>query len=148
MKKHTIWIINGPNLNLLHRRPASLYGGQPFEDYLQSLRTKFPQLHLPYFQSNSEGALIDQLHSVGFSADGIVFNPAAYTHTSIALADAVELITSPVVEVHITDIYRRQPHRHTSFLRPHCIDSITGHGLKGYEMAIQKLLQYIETLDH
>jgi len=145
VKKYTFWIINGPNLNLLHRRPTTLYGGLPFEDYLQTLRSKFPQLHLPYFQSNSEGALIDQLQSVGFSADGIVLNAAAYTHTSIALADTIELITAPVVEVHITNIAQRQPYRHISFLRPHCIHSLEGHGLKGYEMAIQLLLQHIKT---
>ena len=139
-KKATIWILNGPNLNLLGVREPEIYGRIRFEDYFKQLRAHFPEINLHYFQSNHEGALIDKLHEVGFSCTGIIFNPAAYTHTSIALADAVKAIQAPVMEVHISDIHSREPFRQISYLRPHCAGHIMGEGLAGYEMALHRLL--------
>ena len=138
---NTIWIINGPNLNLLGRREPHIYGNTTFESYFAGLKQKFTDLDLQYFQSNHEGAIIDQLQKVGFSCRGIVMNPAAYTHTSIALADTVSAIDSPVVEVHISNIYEREAYRHHSYIKEHCIASIIGHGLLGYDKAIEMLIQ-------
>ncbi len=137
MKK--ILILNGPNLNLLGKRQPEIYGSQSFEDYFDSLEKKYENedLQLYYFQSNHEGTLIDKLHEVGFLWDGIIFNAGGYTHTSIALADAVSAISTPVLEVHISNIYEREEFRHHSFLKNVCVESIVGKGLQGYEEALQ-----------
>lgn len=137
----SIFIINGPNLNLLGKREPQIYGYLSFEDHLIQLRAHFPQLNINYYQSNSEGALIDKLQEVGYTVNGIVFNPAGYTHTSIALADTVKAIAAPVVEVHISNIYDREPFRHHSYIKSVAVHSIVGQGLKGYEMAIDFLLE-------
>lgn len=136
-----IGILNGPNLNLLGLREPEIYGSKRFEHYLHELRNLFPNVEILYKQSNHEGELIDQLHSWGFALDGIVCNAAAYTHTSIALADAVRAIQAPVVEVHISDIRNRESYRQISYLRPYCVHHITGKGLAGYAEAIQHLIQ-------
>lgn len=136
-----IHIVNGPNLNLLGRREPEIYGSLTFEAYLEQLRLEFPDIELAYYQSNHEGQLIDYLQDIGFDAHGIVFNPAAYTHTSIALADTVKAITSPVVEVHISDIMSRESFRHVSYVKPHCVLSIVGKGLEGYREAVEFLLE-------
>lgn len=140
MKK--ILILNGPNLNLLGKRQPEIYGSQTFEEYFSLLEKKYEQedIVLYYFQSNHEGTLIDKLHEVGFLWDGIIFNAGGYTHTSIALADAVAAIATPVVEVHISNIYEREEFRHHSFLKNVCVESIVGKGLKGYDEAIQLLI--------
>ena len=130
-------IINGPNLNLLGKREPHIYGHQTFEDYLAILRPKFSAIQIDYFQSNSEGALIDKIHEVGFSYDGIVMNAGAYTHTSIAIADAIGGVTTPVIEVHISNIHAREVFRHHSYLAANCRGSIVGLGLKGYELGVQ-----------
>ena len=129
-------VINGPNLNLLGTREPNIYGKTGFEDYFKILQEKFPQHELQYFQSNIEGELIDKLHEVGFSYDGIIFNAAAYTHTSVGLGDAVKAITTPVVEVHISNVYAREDFRHKSFIAPHAKGIIAGFGLQSYELAI------------
>ena len=138
MKK--IAIINGPNLNLLGIREPELYGNQSLDDYLQQLVASRPDVEFTLYQSNHEGDLIDELQRVGFTADGIVLNAGGYTHTSIALADAIAAITSPVVEVHITDITQREPWRRHSMLTPVCATTIMGHGLDGYRQAVDYLL--------
>ncbi len=135
-----IAIINGPNLNLLGTREKEIYGTQSFEDYLKELRSKFPTIDITYFQSNIEGELINKLHELGFSYDGIILNAGAYTHTSIAIADAVAGIKTPVIEVHISNIFAREDYRHLSYLGKHCKGSISGFGLKGYEMALEVFL--------
>ena len=132
-------IINGPNLNLLGKREPEIYGHQTFEEYLEELRLKFPDYSMEYFQSNHEGALIDKLHEVGFSYNGIVFNPGAYTHTSIALRDAIAAISSPVFEVHISNLAEREDFRQTSYISEVCSGSINGMGLEGYQLAIEEL---------
>lgn len=134
-----ILILNGPNLNLLGKRQPEIYGSLSFEDYLQKIRQHFNEIRIEYFQSNHEGDLIDKLHEVGFSDVGIVFNPGAYTHTSIALADAISAINAPVVEVHISNIYERETFRHHSYIKPNCLESIVGKGLDGYIEAIDIL---------
>ncbi|MEZ4988274.1 MAG: type II 3-dehydroquinate dehydratase [Saprospiraceae bacterium] len=133
-------IINGPNLNLLGRREPEIYGEDTFEDFLLHLQGMFPQVNIHYFQSNSEGALIDKLHEVGFSFDGIILNAGAYTHTSVALADAIAGIDTPVIEVHISNVHKREAFRHHSYLSPHCEGIIVGFGLRGYELAVQYFL--------
>jgi 3-dehydroquinate dehydratase-2 len=137
--KTNILIINGPNLNLLGRREPDIYGHRDFESFLQELKERFQDVEFSYYQSNSEGALIDKLHECGFQADGIVLNAGAYTHTSLALADAIKAITSPVVEVHISNITAREEVRHHSFLSPVCKGCIFGFGLEGYALAVQAL---------
>lgn len=132
-----ILIINGPNLNLLGVREKGIYGNQSFENYLEILRKNFPQIELSYFQSNIEGELINKLHQNGFSADGIILNAGGYTHTSIALADAISAITTPVVEVHISNIYARESFRHHSYLSSRCAGVICGFGLDGYRLAVE-----------
>ncbi len=134
-------IINGPNLNLLGRREPELYGSISFETYLPQLQALFPQAGIHYFQSNREGELIDKLHEWGFSSKGLVLNAGAYTHTSLALADAVAAIESPVVEVHISNVFAREAFRHHSYLSPHCLGTIAGLGLKGYELALRYLIE-------
>lgn len=133
-------IINGPNLNLLGRREPEVYGSQTFEDYFGALQMQFKEVQLSYFQSNTEGELIDKLHEVGFSYDGIVLNAAAYTHTSVGLADAIKAIETPVVEVHISNTHKREAFRHKSFISPVAKGVILGFGLKSYDLAIQSFL--------
>lgn len=133
-------ILNGPNLNLLGVREKSVYGSRSFEDYFEELKTAFPDLDLEYFQSNTEGALIDKLHEVGFSYQGILFNAGAYTHTSVALMDAISAITTPVVEIHISNVFAREAFRHKSLLAGKCLGSISGFGLESYRLALQYFL--------
>lgn len=135
-----IQIINGPNLNLLGKREPGVYGNQSFDDYFLQLQSVFPELELFYFQSNSEGAIIDKLHATGFSFDGIVLNAGAYTHTSIAIADAIRAITTPVVEVHISNVFSREEFRHHSWLSPVCKGCIAGFGLDSYRLAISAII--------
>ena len=130
-------IINGPNLNLLGTREPSIYGAQSFVDYLEKLKTKYPQVEFDYFQSNVEGELIDHLHKVGFSSDGIILNAAAYTHTSVGLGDAIKAIDTSVIEVHISNTYSREEFRHKSFLSAHVKGVILGFGLRSYDLAIE-----------
>jgi 3-dehydroquinate dehydratase-2 len=132
-----IAIINGPNLNLLGKRETDIYGSDTFDSYLLELRKKLPAIQIDYFQSNVEGELINKLHEFGFSYNGIILNAGGYTHTSVALADAVAAITTPVIEVHISNIFAREDYRHVSYLGRHCKGSISGFGLKGYEIAVQ-----------
>jgi len=131
-----IAIINGPNLNLLGKREPEIYGSADLESIYKSLQDKFPKIEFEFFQSNVEGELITALHQVGFSVDGIILNPGAYTHTSIALADAVSAINSPVIEVHLSNIFAREDYRHVSFVGAKCRGSVSGFGVKGYEMAV------------
>ncbi len=133
-------IINGPNLNLLGLREKDIYGDQNFMDYLKKLRNKFPDIDIHYFQSNVEGELINKIHEVGFEFDGIIINAAAYTHTSVGIADAIKSIEKPVVEVHISNTYSREEFRHKSFLSPNVHGIIQGFGLKSYELAIKSFL--------
>jgi len=134
MKK--IVIINGPNLNLLGKREPEIYGDKSFEVYLEELKKEFPDILLDYFQSNSEGDIIDKLHQTGFSSDGIVLNAGAYTHTSLAIADAIRSIKTPVVEVHISNIFARETYRHHSLLSEACKGCIIGFGLDSYRLAV------------
>ncbi len=135
MKK--IIIINGPNLNLLGMREPSVYGSETFEHFLSQLQQNYPHLEITYFQSNIEGELISKLHEVGFSHDGIILNAAGYTHTSIALADAIRAINSPVVEVHISNTFSREEFRHHSYISAVAKGIIVGFGLKSYELAVK-----------
>lgn len=136
---HKLIIINGPNLNLLGKREPEVYGSVSFEEYLGQLKGKFPDVHLDYFQSNVEGELINEIQKAGFSYHGIILNAGAYTHTSIAIADAVAAIKCPVVEVHISNVFNREDYRHVSYLGKHCKGSISGFGLRSYELAIKAL---------
>ena len=131
-----IIIINGPNLNLLGKREPEVYGSSSFEDYLVQLKEQNKNINFSYFQSNVEGEIINKLHEVGFSVDGIIMNAGAYTHTSIGIADAVAGISSPVIEVHISNVYAREEYRHQSFMAKNCAGVITGFGLKSYELAL------------
>lgn len=133
----TIQIINGPNLNLLGVREPDVYGSTSFDDFLPRLRACFPDVQIDYFQSNIEGELIDKLQAVGFQCDGIVLNAAAYTHTSIALADCIRAISAPVVEVHISNVHQREDFRHQSLIAAACRGVICGFGLDGYRLAIE-----------
>ena len=135
-----ILILNGPNLNLLGVREKSIYGATDFDTYYTQLCTQFPNLTLTYFQSNSEGGIVDKLHEVGFEYDGIVINAGGYTHTSVAITDAIAAIKSPVVEVHISNIHAREEFRHHSFLTKNCEGMIAGLGLYGYDLAIHYLV--------
>jgi 3-dehydroquinate dehydratase-2 len=137
-----IQIINGPNLNLLGKREPTVYGNQTFEAYLQELKNQFPDLQLDYYQSNIEGELIDKLHEVGFSYDGIVLNAGAYTHTSIAIADAIRSITVPVLEVHISNVFKREAYRHHSYLSDACKGCIVGFGMDSYRLGIDAILHF------
>ena len=136
-----IAIINGPNLNLLGIRNPELYGAQTMEEYLEQLSSQYPDIDFEYCQSNHEGDLIDWLQQQGFIADGIILNAGGYSHTSVAIRDAIEAITTPVVEVHITDISKREAFRQSSLLTDVCAASIIGMGMKGYEEAVQYLLE-------
>lgn len=135
-----IIIINGPNLNLLGTREPELYGTETFLDYLDKLKTNFDTISLEYFQSNVEGELINKLHEVGFSYDGIILNAGAYTHTSIAIADAISSIKSPVIEVHISNTFARESFRHKSYISKVCKGIIIGFGLDSYKLAIQSFI--------
>ncbi|WP_421978302.1 type II 3-dehydroquinate dehydratase [Roseivirga seohaensis] len=134
-----IIIINGPNLNLLGIREKTVYGNESFEAYFEKLKGKFTNLELEYYQSNVEGELINKLHEVGFSYDGIVFNGGGYTHTSVAISDAIAAINTPVAEVHISNIHAREEFRHLSLITKECAGMITGFGLMGYDMALYYL---------
>ena len=135
-----IQIINGPNLNLLGVREPEIYGAKGFEEYLHVLRDKYPDISIEYFQSNVEGELINKIHEVGFDADGIVLNVGAYTHYSLALMDAIKSVTSPVVEVHISNVHKREEFRRHSVISPVCTGVICGFGLDSYRLAIESLL--------
>jgi len=130
-------IINGPNLNLLGTREPEVYGSQSFESYFEWLQNQFSTIQLSYFQSNIEGELISKLQEVGFTYDGIILNAGAYTHTSIGIADAIKAITTPVVEVHISNTFSRETFRHQSFISPHAKGVIIGFGLKSYALALK-----------
>ena len=134
-----IHIINGPNLNLLGKREVDVYGNEPFEEYFIKLQQLFPQVHLTYYQSNIEGELINEIQRVGFTVDGIVLNPAGYSHTSVAIGDAVAAIKAPLVEVHISNIYAREEFRKHSYVSAKAVGVITGLGLEGYRLAIDWL---------
>ena len=136
-----IQIINGPNLNLLGVREKSIYGESTFEDYLTKLRNLYIENEIEYFQSNVEGEIIDKLHDVGFAFDGIILNAGGYTHTSVAIADAIAAINTPVVEVHISNIYSREEFRHTSLTGKNCRGVLTGFGLDGYRLALENLIR-------
>ncbi len=138
MKK--IVIINGPNLNLLGKREPKVYGANSFESFLETLKEKFNSVEFVYFQSNIEGEIINKLHEFGFSSDGIILNAGAYTHTSVAIGDAIKSIETPVVEVHISNVYSREDFRHISYITPNVQGLITGFGLKSYELAVQSFL--------
>ena len=133
----TILIINGPNLNLLGKREPEVYGNKSFETYLEELKTLFPEFRLEYFQSNSEGEIIDKLHLAGFTADGIILNAGAYTHTSLAIADAVRAIQTPIIEVHISNVFARESYRHHSYLSEAAKGCIIGFGLNSYNLALE-----------
>jgi 3-dehydroquinate dehydratase-2 len=135
-----ILIINGPNLNLLGKREPAIYGNMDFETYLQQLKVLFPNVTIAYFQSNHEGDIIDKLHTEGFSADGIVINAGAYTHTSVGIADAIKGINSPVIEVHISNVFAREEFRHHSYLSPVCVGCICGFGMQSYELAVRAII--------
>ena len=142
-----ISIINGPNLNLLGKREPEIYGSQTFEDYLEILKTKFPNVELSYFQSNVEGELIDKIQEVGFSYDGIIINAAAYTHTSIGIGDAIKAITTPVVEVHISNTFSRESFRHQSYISGNAKGVVLGFGMKSYELAIASFFVELNNLN-
>ena len=145
MARKKFVILNGPNLNLLGRRQPEIYGYKTFEDHLAIIKGKFPNADILYFQSNHEGVLIDIIHEYGFTVDGFVINAGAYTHTSIALADALRSVTSPAIEVHISNIYEREAFRHVSYMKDACIASIVGRGMEGYDEAIELLIHKNET---
>jgi 3-dehydroquinate dehydratase-2 len=136
-----ILLINGPNLNLLGKREKNIYGDVPFETYFSSLQKQYPQLQLSYYQSNVEGEIINKIHEAGFGHDGIIINAGAYTHTSIAIRDAISGIKSPVVEVHISNILTRENFRHESIIGPVCVGSIMGFGLDSYRLGIESFLK-------
>jgi 3-dehydroquinate dehydratase-2 len=135
-----IAVINGPNLNLLGKREPGIYGSQSFEQYFEELKSKFQEVQFTYYQSNVEGELVNELQRVGFDYDGIVINPAAYTHTSVAIGDAIAAIKAPVVEVHISNVHAREEFRKISHVSAKAAGSIIGLGMKGYELAVQYLL--------
>ena len=136
-----IQIINGPNLNLLGKRETSIYGNQSFEDFFATLKERFPEVQLHYYQSNIEGEIINKIHETGFDFSGIVLNAGAYTHTSVAIHDAIGGVKTPVIEVHISNVYNREEFRHKSLITSKCIGLLTGFGLEGYAMAISYFLK-------
>jgi 3-dehydroquinate dehydratase II len=135
-----IIIINGPNLNLLGKRETSIYGNVSFEEYFSLLQKNYPAFDLEYFQNNVEGEIINKLHEVGFSYEGIILNAGGYTHTSVAIADAIAAIKSPVIEVHISNIFAREEYRHISLIAPKCKGSISGFGLDSYRLALESFI--------
>ncbi len=136
-----IQIINGPNLNLLGKREPGVYGATSFDDYLKQLRERYPQIQLDYYQSNVEGELIDKIHEVGFDYDGIILNAGAYTHTSIALQDAIRAVKTPVVEVHISNVHKREEFRHKSMISCACAGVICGFGMDSYRLAVEAITE-------
>jgi len=136
-----IVIINGPNLNLLGRREPEKYGHSSFEDYLSSLKFRYPKVKFSYFQSNIEGEIINEIHKSGFIHDGIILNAGGYTHTSVAITDAIAAVSAPVIEVHITNIHAREEFRHTSLIGRSCKGSISGFGLDSYRLAVEALIE-------
>lgn len=136
-----VQIINGPNINLLGKREPGIYGSRSFEDYLVELRQAYPDVEMDYYQSNCEGELIDKIQEVGFTVDGIILNAGAYTHTSIALQDVIRAISSPVIEVHISNVHQREEFRHRSMISCACIGVICGFGLDSYRLAVEALLK-------
>ena len=137
-----IQIINGPNLNLLGKREPGIYGNSSFEDYLQQLRKRYPDVQIDYYQSNVEGELINRIQEVGLCYDGVVLNAGAYTHTSVALQDCIRAVKSPVIEVHISNVHKREEFRHHSFISCACLGVICGFGMDSYRLAIEALLQH------
>ena len=135
-----IQIINGPNINLLGKREPAIYGSQSFDDYLVELKQVYPQVEFEYFQSNIEGEMINKIHQIGFDYDGIILNAGAYTHTSIALQDAIRAVTSPVIEVHISNVHAREEFRHRSMISCACLGVIAGFGMVSYRLAVEALL--------
>ncbi len=135
-----IQIINGPNINLLGKREPGIYGSTSFEDYLQILKERYPEVEIAYFQSNVEGEMIDKIHETGFACDGIILNAGAYTHTSIALQDAIRAVSAPVIEVHISNVHAREEFRHKSMIACACRGVICGFGLDSYRLAMEALL--------
>jgi 3-dehydroquinate dehydratase II len=135
-----ITIINGPNLNLLGKREPEVYGSETFEEYLDKLKLKYVQINFTFFQSNIEGELIDKIQEYGFSADGIIINAGAYTHTSIGIGDAIKAIPTPVIEVHISNTFSRETFRHQSFISPNAKGVIIGFGIKSYDLAVASFL--------
>ena len=135
-----IQIVNGPNLNLLGKREPGVYGNVSFEDYLNTLRNQYPDIQIDYYQNNIEGKMIDKIHEVGFDYDGIILNAGAYTHTSIALQDAIRAIKTPVIEVHISNVHQREEFRHKSMISCACVGVICGFGMNSYKLAIEALL--------
>ena len=133
-------IINGPNLNLLGKREPEVYGNESFESYFEKLKKRFLDVELFYFQSNIEGEIVDKIQEVGFSYDGIIINAGGYSHTSVAIRDALAAVTTPAVEVHISNVFAREEFRHTLLLAPVCRACVTGFGLKGYAMAVENFL--------
>lgn len=136
-----ISIINGPNLNLVGVREPGIYGNRSLDDYLRELATHYPQVNFSFFQSNHEGSIIDEIQRVGFDCEGIALNAGAYTHTSIAIADAIRAIKAPVIEVHISDVQAREPYRHISMIADACQEVIAGHGLDSYRLAVESLIK-------
>lgn len=139
-----IQIINGPNLNLTGKRETKVYGNKSFENYLKILNDVFPDFSIDYFQSNVEGEIINKLHETGFAYNGIILNAGGYTHTSVAIADAVAAIEVPVIEVHISNIFAREKFRHKSLIAPNCVGSIIGFGLDSYRLAVESLRVYVK----
>ncbi|MDN3669584.1 type II 3-dehydroquinate dehydratase [Echinicola jeungdonensis] len=135
-----ILIINGPNLNLLGKREPEIYGSKSFEDFFEELKGQFADIELSYYQSNVEGELVNKIHEAGFTYDGILLNAGAYTHTSVAISDAIAGVTTPVLEIHISNIYKREEFRHKSIISKECIGMISGLGLKSYQLGIQYFL--------
>lgn len=140
-----IQIINGPNINLLGKREPSVYGSRSFDDYLKELVERYPQVEFSYYQSNVEGEMINKIHEVGFDYDGIVLNAGAYTHTSIALQDAIRAVTTPVIEVHISNVHQREEFRHKSMISCACVGVICGFGLDSYRLGVEALLENVKT---
>ena len=138
-----IQIINGPNLNLLGKREPGIYGNEGFGGFLEQLKVKYPAIEIHYFQSNVEGELINKLHEVGFSFDGIIMNAGAYTHTSVAISDAIAGIKTPVIEVHISNVYAREDYRHHSMMAKNCKGIITGFGLRSYELGLLSFIDLV-----
>lgn len=143
-----ISIINGPNLNLLGKREPDKYGEVSFDDYLKSLKSLYPEIVFEYYQSNVEGELINEIQKRGFSSDGIILNAGGYTHTSVAIADAIASVKTPVVEVHITNIAAREDFRHTSLIAPNCTGTISGFGLDSYRLAVEALINKLGTKEN
>jgi 3-dehydroquinate dehydratase-2 len=140
-----IAIINGPNLNLLGKRETDIYGNMSFDLFLEKLKAKYPHIHFSYYQSNIEGELVTELQRVGFELDGIIFNPAGYTHTSVAIGDAIAAIKAPVIEVHISNVHAREDFRKLSHVSGKSVGSIFGLGLKGYELAVEYLIDAVNS---